>query len=207
MKILLQPKISNIKGHVKLGELSLKQLQANLKEKEFVRHGNYISLKGKYSYVIFPKNGYVNVTGIRKIEEISCVLHNLCLDFSLDRDLIVSDFIIDNTTATGNLEKRINLSTLQEYIVTKPSCDFTVSYNRDIFSGAFIKSCFGPTVIIFSSGKYNILGSKCLQSLTQVSLKFHALINELWMTRTSLSASTVELCYKPCSTIQFLKTV
>ena len=175
-----EPKISNVKGHFRLPSSILARFQQKLRHKRTVRFGNYVSLKERYAYIIFPQNGFVNVTGIKSLKEVSLVVNNFFYDFELDLRFVArTHFVVDSTTATGDFNCRLDLVLLQKYVNSHSDCGLRITYNRDRFSGAACRSNIGPCAIIFASGKFNLLGSKNRWQIRNVVLQLNAVMSNL----------------------------
>jgi TATA-box binding protein (TBP) (component of TFIID and TFIIIB) len=196
------PKVKNIKGHVQVSRLAVNQLTLSLKGKRFKQYHNFLCVYDRYTYIIFPKRMYVNITGVKNFEELPSVIPNFCKDFNIDIGLIESNFVIDNLTASGHFGKSLNLADIQEYLNEGESPPFTVSYDRDIFPGAYCKHRLG-TISLFATGRFNILGVKCSQEIEEVFTSMLAITNKLSTTteRDAKFAPNVGRYLKPFSEI------
>lgn len=189
----IEPVINNVKGRLKVVGKALEQLNVSLLTKNFKRHGNYVSLKETYSYNIFS-TGTINVTGIKSMQEIENVADNVCKDFNIEPSLIDGIFVIDSTTATGDFKRRVNLTAVQQYVINN-KCAFTTAFNREVFCAVYCKSNLGPTIVLFASGKFNILGGRCIQQILATYHQMSAIIHQLTMNRTvNVYARAVEKC-------------
>lgn len=152
-----EPILKNIKCHFKLENFNLNKHspQTHLKW-----CGNFIVLKNLYSYVIFLKNGFVNVTGIINYEDINKTLHNLCAILHIKKP--DCEIFIDNTTYSGSTSRKINLISFSDYLHEK---GIKYQFNPQFFPGLFTAFQNKGRIVFFSSGKYNILGSKCPSEL------------------------------------------
>ncbi len=61
--------------------------------------------------------------------------------------------MVQNVVATVNLEKRIDLATMATHVTE-------ITYERDEFPAAILRTSEGPVCLIFSSGKIIFVGSK-----------------------------------------------
>lgn len=188
-----RPKVNNIKTHLCLTEEGRKRLLTNLKRLNIpVKRVYNFSVcrdldprrKG-HVYIILEREGFLNITGIRDFASLEDVIPQLCLFFSLHpSDVATPQPLIDNISAAGIFNRRVDLNRLRETIKAKdPEASppyFTITLNRNKFPGASCKAINGfGTITVFSTGKYVIVGPKCLASMDQVFLRMHALITTL----------------------------
>lgn len=153
----IAPIIKNIKCH----------FTVNLESKNIISHlnpqsnlklcGNLYVLRNKFIYIIFPKSNYVNVTGIKNYTDLPLATEHFCDISSLPYSCL-SSIIIDNTTYSGSLSTKLNLRKI--YIKLRGE-NLKVRFNPSFFPGLFLKLSSVGRIIVFSSGKFNIIGSKC----------------------------------------------
>jgi TATA-box binding protein (TBP) (component of TFIID and TFIIIB) len=168
------PKITNIKLHITIKKRGLQKLGESLKTQKFKKFGNYLTIGEKHTYIIFPKPRYINITGVKTLEEIPIVIPELCRVFKLDsNDVCKNTLVVDNICATGDFNKKINLQKIQEQVNED---EFSVNFNRDYFPGAFFKHYKNGTIVLFASGKYNILGARCPADLDIIFQAMNAII-------------------------------
>jgi TATA-box binding protein (TBP) (component of TFIID and TFIIIB) len=185
------PKINNLKAHVRVKKDCIDRIRNALKlsvtkwkkKKEF---HNFLVVKDKYTYIIFPKSKedycYINITGIKSFEDIENVIPELCDAFHLNQNQVVGEVVIDNVSANGDFGRKLNLPQIQEVINRESEKDgntFSASFDRNYFPGAFCKTLTIGTILIFPSGKYVIVGSKCIAEVQQVYQMMHAIIQKL----------------------------
>lgn len=188
-----KPVINNVKGRLKISGEALNQLKRSLLAKNFTRHGNFVSLQETYSYNIFF-GGTINVTGIKTIREVDNVAINFCKDFDIDYNLVDGIFVFDSTTASGQFATRIDLTRVQRYILQN-KCHFTTAFNREVFCAIYCRSDLGGTCVLFSSGKFNILGCKTYEQVLAVHSQLCAIISHKTMSNLgSVYASCAERC-------------
>lgn len=170
------PRVSNVKGHFRLPRVVLKAFKKKLSYKRTKQFGNFVSLKERYTYIIFPQSGFINVTGIKTLEEVPQVVQHFFQDFELDSDCVkLITFDIDSMTATADAGIRIDLVKLQKYVSAHRDSGFTITYNRNRFSGASCRSKLG-TAVVFASGRYNLLGCKARWQIRRVSKQLSVII-------------------------------
>ena len=151
-------KISNIKISFKLLTWDLQNIKSICMKKSILvkDYLNYIVFTEKYTSIIFKQSqnqsNHVNVTKIKSINTIqNSILH---LGNILNANLENITYTIDNITASGKLSCEVNLENF-----LKNNLELKTSYNIEKFPGLFIKQKSG-TIILFSSGKFVIVGAK-----------------------------------------------
>lgn len=189
------PRINNLKVHVVLTEGGVEQLKIALLEKQKTSYNNFDVVRGGHTYIVFPKKGFVNITGIKSFSELTSVIPQLCQTFGLKTSEITPKVVIDNISAAGNFGQRVSLVRLQQ-IVNKGGVEkrkfFSTHFDRNFFPGAFCKTRGLGTITLFPSGKYVVVGAKCLEHVEQIFQEMSALIPLLLTTeKTNASAQTV----------------
>jgi TATA-box binding protein (TBP) (component of TFIID and TFIIIB) len=205
---LTTPIIRNIKLRLTVAFPALKKLRDRIKIIEeieqlhnpsyyiFQRNRNYIAIKNILFFTIWERVGRINITGIKSIAGIPSALTEFSKQFNILETEILQ-VTIDNIFASGSLNRRINLRILKELINSeKPSphdvFQFTCEFNPEKFPAAYCRSrsinsqtikpgCVKKrgTVVVFGSGKFNILGAKCVQDVTTLTQDLIALIYKL----------------------------
>ena len=165
------PKINNVKVHFKIcKKVTLKD---NLSHNcDTVWHHNFAVVRWRYVYTIWFNSGVINITGIPTIDDIRVAVADICELLEIRETDIKCFPIIDNITASGKLGKNIDLKKL------KAAQKINIAYNPDIFTGAFCKTDNG-TIIIFSTGSYNIVGAKCQHHVSTIFTLLNAAITML----------------------------
>ena len=182
--IMPPPTVKNVKARIALG----KKLDVipDPPTSRVKWYSNFASLKlDHFAYVIFPKNGHINISGIRNFEEdillsvrtIFAHLHPMVEDVNIAS--VVGNLIIDNSTASGKLKvEGIRLSDLVKR--AKTSSELLVSVRPHYFPSAVIRSCkknchhsrAGATIIVFANGKFIIVGAR---SPIEINSSYHRL--------------------------------
>lgn len=128
----------------------------------------------RHKHLVFSVyySGHINVTGVKQYKDFFYAFHYLkkvlCIQ-TLQR------FSVDNITFTSQISKQCitQFGSFIDYLLTLESNNqvSTVKYSSQKFPGAFIKikTCTKATIILFSSGKYNIVGCNTLSDLKLVS--------------------------------------
>jgi TATA-box binding protein (TBP) (component of TFIID and TFIIIB) len=185
---LTPPSINNIKTHIYLTPKGRDKLLAHIKlfDLPIKRHSNFFVCrdpsKERRVYIIFEKQGFINITGIRDFSSLNDVIPQLCNFFTLlPIDVVSSEPIVDNISAAGAFNRRIDLNRLRQSLNSKSGldCYFTVILNRNKFPGASCRTKQSGTITVFTSGKYVIVGSKCLNHMEQIFTNMCASISIL----------------------------
>lgn len=182
------PKINNVKTHIYLTEEGRDRLLTNIKlfDISIVRHHNFTVSRDPHGtrrvYIVFEKEGFVNITGIRELSSLKDVIPQLCLHFSLlPTDVASPQPLIDNISASGSFNCRVDLNRLRNILGIKGRHNgyFTVILNRNKFPGASCRTKGFGTITVFSTGKYVIVGSKCVEGMDRIFLKMSDVITSL----------------------------
>lgn len=172
--------IKNLKAHFKLDttvklNTFFNVLSDEEKTKQLFKKINFSIFRDsqckKIVYTIFHNSSHVNVTGIPTLKELNFALFRF--NKQLQQNIKIDDVVIDNITAVGfiweNKKEKINLIPIEEHIRSLKLPLTTVNLRPDFFPGAVIRTKGYGTVILFSSGKYIIVGckSECQLQMTQ----------------------------------------
>ena len=133
---------------------------ANARNVYCAQKRNIFSINDIYSITIFQKlqNKYhLNVTRIKSLNDISEVIKWLIKTYCDKNNFQIISYRLDNSTAAFDIKQHISLHTLANSI--KHS-----SYNPERFYAVYLKNNKG-TIIVFQSGKINILGCKSLENI------------------------------------------
>lgn len=122
-------------------------------------YNNFAIIKKTYTFTIFT-SGFVNITGIPQINRIFYAVKALRKLIKIKKQHIQTEPKIDNTTSSGTFNQKINLMNLKEKIQQSHK-NVKIKLNPFYFSGATFKFSEYGTIIIFSTGKYIIVGAKC----------------------------------------------
>jgi TATA-box binding protein (TBP) (component of TFIID and TFIIIB) len=181
MERSVEARVNNVKAHLVLKNEGKLKLQEILNKKEVKTYGNYKVLRDVHTYIIFPSNGFVNITGIKSLQDLPFrVIELFCSTFSVSKEEI-GELVVDNITAVGNFNRRVNLEKLQQVANVKSAhrSYFTVHFDRHIFPGAFCKTFGFGTLSVYASGKYVVVGAKCQDLVQKLVEKVFALIKTL----------------------------
>ena len=174
--------INNIKCHFKIKKASVYKLLKSLEVIEKKTFTNFVVIRTIFTFIVFPRTGFVNVTGIKSYSQFNSVVAHCCKLFSFLPEDLVSDLIIDNISAAGSYLQNVNLGKLQQ-IINNPynkNPDFSTKFDRNFFPGAFCKTTGGcGTLTIFPSGKWVLVGAKCMQHVEETVAKMFAIICKL----------------------------
>ena len=189
MEEATRARIYNLKGHIRLTEIGIQKLKTALKTKEVKTHNNFLVVKvkeGGHTYIIFPDVGFINITGVKGFSQVNSIIPRFCDTFGLSRLEIAGGVEIDNISASGNFQKRVNLEILKSTLNKSKSRGerlgkivFTVHFDRNFFPGAFCKTRGYGTLTVFQSGKYVVVGAKCQQDLEEIVHEMFAVITTL----------------------------
>lgn len=165
----LPPTVNNIKVHITLTQTGVQHLKVALRHKSKKTYNNFsVVREGGHTYIIFADKGFVNITGVSSYEQLPNIIPQFCAAFHLVEQDVASPCVVDNISASGDFKKRCNLVHLQQLLNRRGGKNyFTVSFDRNYFPGAFCKTRGFGTLTLFPSGKYVLVGAKCLEHLQQ----------------------------------------
>lgn len=122
-----------------------------------------IKRKSKVKFIYFPPN-FINITGIKAIRDIFVDLKLLLKSLNLSLKSI-RKISIDNITASGKFKHRIEIPKTARNLASV----YYVRSNPDIYPGLHLKISNLGSILLFSSGKYSIVGVKCMQSAKTIA--------------------------------------
>lgn len=172
------PRITNIKCHWRVPKKSINWATAvtnintqdiSVTSKVYPKHQIYVVRVHKTKkhpdvhpvFTIFA-TGYVNCTSIPSFAVLSSAVTQFCCCFQLSKTDLYS-FAVDNISACGRLDQRINLSKI---VSPDKYLNIHVHYQPERFPGTFLKfRGKGGCVGIFGNGKLTFLGAKSKQHL------------------------------------------
>ena len=93
-----EPQVNNIKIRLCVNTSALSSLNNNIeriettadvtvgksKKQIFKRHHNFIVFRNSYVFIIFFKKGAVNITGIKRFDDLSNAVENFCATFGIN---------------------------------------------------------------------------------------------------------------------------
>ena len=126
---------------------------ANSRQVSFFNKRNFLVIKDILPIIIFKKSGnkyHLNVTGIKSMNGINLTVDWVVKNYCHPKSFVYLYHTIDNLTAIYNIGYRLPLQHLATHF---SPCN----YNTERFPGLHVKTRKGA-VIIFGSGKINILG-------------------------------------------------
>lgn len=190
-----EPTVNNIKIHLRVHKSSIPILKKSIetlreqsgdllgknRKKLFNKHHNFVVFRNSYVFIIFYTKGAVNITGIKDFIYISEAVENFCATFCIPSTQI-TEYVIDNVSANGDFGKTVDLRSLKHHInkqEDRSNLINSVSFNTNYFPAAFCKTFSIGTILVFCSGKYNIVGAKCREDVQKIFETVVVYINEL----------------------------
>ena len=179
-------KVTNVKCHIRVNRDMLANgcICSNKQGKVYTQNFcvvNNIFGGGKTDKVTFTVfQNYVNITGIPNLESLNRVRIGFCRYFNLFRGL--RPIVIDNILINGRFNVPfISLHLFAEFVLTQ---GLNVDYDLFLFPALYLKKYKGLcTVCLFGSGKFNLLGVKCIRTIDLILSELTALMNVFWTMR------------------------
>jgi TATA-box binding protein (TBP) (component of TFIID and TFIIIB) len=106
------------------------------------------------------------VTGVKTFEDLNLARKAFAACLKL-KENVLSEIIIDNLTHSGDFSERVNVDLTINKLRNESNIE-RVRYNSEIFPGAFVRVKSGGTLILFSTGRYTIIGTKCHQQAQNI---------------------------------------
>jgi TATA-box binding protein (TBP) (component of TFIID and TFIIIB) len=193
---IAKPVVKNVKFHFKV--LDIRKLNLNIsnlidlkinnifpkKDILNIKH-NFLVYKRTFVYIVFFNKGFVNCTKVRSYSQIGDCVTEFCDIFNFNYIDCIPPIVVDNSTSSGDFQQKIDLRNLQQLInnnnnnnnnTLTPS--LTTKFNPEHFPGLFLKHSVG-TLLLFYSGKYSIVGTKCQQQTNTLHSLVHVYIKML----------------------------
>lgn len=107
----------------------------------------------------------LNVAGLKCLEDIQTTRENIESHF----DVKCTDVRIDNIFISHKDSKNLDMTKVYDYVRNKWAPIYLADYNIELFPGMFLKpKCKGwPTIILFRTGSYQIMGGKDVYSVLE----------------------------------------
>ena len=158
--------------------MKLKNIKVSLLFKnDIVKNQNkqIIWKNGNFIFTIYRCNQkLINVTGLKSAEEIE-------QQKSVIEEMFQQNVLkvrIDNTFFSKKDYTNIDMSSLYKHL--KENKDYFVSYNIEVFAGMYLhpKDKQYPTMIIFRTGSYTMMGGKSLKIVYECEIFLKTLIQK-----------------------------
>ena len=130
---------------------------------------------GNFTFTIYKHNRkLVNVTGLKSAEEIE--QQKKLIEEMFQQK--VKKERIDNTFFSKKYYKNIDMPSLYKHL--KENKDYCVSYTIEVFAGMYLhpKDKQYPTMIIFRTGSYTMMGGKSLKIVYECEIFLRTLIQK-----------------------------
>lgn len=139
---------------------------------------NFLVIKDGFSITIFQKSDnqyHLNVTGIQSLSEVNQAVNWVIVTYCPSESFRYISHQVDNVTATYNFGYKLPLQKIACYLTP-------CRYNTERFPGLHMKSEKGA-VIIFESGKVNIVGYSSEQEVVErwksVKMKIESAVDKV----------------------------
>ena len=146
-------------------------------ENNLIQHENkqLIWKNGNFTFTIYKHSQQlVNITGLKSAEEIE--QQKSVIEEMFQQK--VKKVRIDNTFFSKKDYKNIDIPSLYKHL--KENKDYFVSYNIEVFAGMYLhpKDKQYPTMIIFRTGSYTMMGGKSLKIVYECEIFIKTLIQK-----------------------------
>ena len=115
----------------------------------------------------------LNVTGSKSMQEVKRIQNFIETAFNVQ----CKNLKIDNIFYSHKDYLSIDLNKLYYYLRERYKDKFVIDYNIELFPGLYMKSRIKgfPTLILFRTGSYTILGSKSIEMIKKCKTFIHRL--------------------------------
>ena len=117
----------------------------------------------------------INVTGCKSMQEVKRTKNFIETAFNVQ----CKNLKIDNIFYSYKDYKNIDMSALYYHVSDKFKEKFVIDYNVELFPGLYMKTkCKGvPTLILFHTGSYTIMGCKSINQVKEYRMFIINLLN------------------------------
>ena len=144
-------------------------------EEKLQNHEKYKTCLGKATLIIYGHSPLlINLTGLQSMKEVETTKKYIEVVYNVR----CSDLKVDSIFYSHKDYLRIDLYKLYYYLREHYKDKFVIDYNVEIFPGLYMKSKVKgfPTIILFRTGSYTIIGSKSIEMVK----KFERFIHKLY---------------------------
>ena len=152
---------------------------ANYRSVKYNKVRNILVLKDKLTIILFVRsdNSYhLNITGIKDLCMVNDAIIWLEKTYCNKSDFVLLSYNIDNITSAFDTFRHIPLDKLSNIV---NNC----SYNPERFHAMYFKTSDGM-VIVFQTGKVNIVGCKTLKNIISLWRFIKTKIHAVWRNKT-----------------------
>lgn len=165
MRKTQKPKVNNIRLTIFLRRKGIKPFMRRISGKILKKCNNFFIYREKYTFTIFPNCGKIGVTKIRNFQEARKIIRYFCKLFNISTKLVKSKYRVDNISANGTFNRQLDLLSLQTALNNLQSSKLTVQFDNNKRPEAICRSYSIGNIAVFASGKYFIVGAKCVKNL------------------------------------------
>ena len=148
----------------------------SLCEHQLKKNEKYIIPFGKVKITVYGHSPLlINVTGCKSMQEVKRCQN--CIEIAYN--VQCTNLKIDNIFYSYKDFKNIDMSALYYHVREKVKEKFVIDYNVELFPGLYMKTkCKGePTLILFRTGSYTIMGCKSINQVKEYRMFIINLLN------------------------------
>ena len=138
-------------------------------ENELQKHKKYKTQIGKATLIVYGHSPLlINLTGLKSMKEVETTKKFIEVVY----DVKCSDLRVDNIFYSHKDYLSIDMNKLYYYLKDKYKDKFVIDYNIELFPGLYMKSKKRglPTIILFRTGSYTILGCKTIEMVKKYKI-------------------------------------
>ena len=145
-------------------------------EHQLKKNEKYIIPFGKVKITVYGHSPLlINVTGCKSMQEVK--RYQNCIETAFN--VQCRNLKIDNIFYSYKDHKNIDMSALYYHVRDEFKERFAIDYNIELFPGLYMKtkSKAEPTIILFRTGSYTIMGCKSINQVKEYKLFIINLLN------------------------------
>ena len=143
-------------------------------EEKLLNHEKYKTCLGKATLIIYAHSPLlINLTGLQSMKEVETTRKYIEVVYNVK----CSELRVDNIFYSHKDYLSIDLYKLYYYLREHYKDNFVIDYNVELFPGLYMKSKIKgfPTLILFRTGSYTIIGSKSIEMVKKYKKFIHKL--------------------------------
>ena len=160
-------KVNNIKCSLKSSK--------SIIEGKLHKNKKYTSIFHKATLIVYGHSPLlINVTGLKSMKEVETTRKYIEVVYNVK----CSDVQVDNIFYSHKDFRNINMNALYYYLREHHKDNYVIDYNIELFPGLYMKSKIRglPTLILFRTGSYTIMGCKSMEKL----IEYKTFVNDIF---------------------------
>ena len=139
------------------------------------KNKKYTSSFGNATLIVYGHSPLlINITGLKSMKEVDTTRKYIEVVYNVK----CSDVRVDNIFYSQKDFCNINMNALYYHLREHHKDDYVIDYNIELFPGLYMKSKIRglPTLILFRTGSYTIMGCKSIETL----IRYKTFVNNIF---------------------------